>query len=68
MAYKYTADDARREVRNALAEGYGFDFIRIFLNDLARSKDITWEENGEIMSELIAGKFGDVECSFGTIG
>ncbi len=65
--WTYTADDARREVEQALSEGYGFNFIRIFLNDLARSKDITWEENGQIMAELISGKFGDVECSFGTM-
>ena len=62
----YTAKDARREVRECLQEGYGFDYIRIFLNDLARGKDITWKENGEIMAELIDGKFGNVECSFGT--
>lgn len=63
----YTANDARREVEQALSEGYGFNFIRIFLNDLSRSKDITWEENGQIMSELINGKFGDVECSIWTL-
>lgn len=66
MAYKYTVEDARKDVRQALDEGYGFDYIRIFLNDLSRSKDITWEENGQIMKELIEGKFGKVECSFGT--
>ena len=63
----YTAQDARREVKQAIEEGYGFDFIRIFLNDLSRSHDITWQENGEIMAELIDGKFGNIECSFGTL-
>ena len=63
----YTAQDARREVKECIEEGYGFDFIRIFLNDLSRSKDITWQENQEIIFDLINGKFGDVECSFGTL-
>ena len=62
----YTADDARREVKECLEEGYGFNFIRIFLNDLTRSKDITSEENKQIMHDLIDGKFGDVECSYST--
>lgn len=62
----YTYDDARREVKECLEEGYGFNFIRIFLNDLTRSKDITSEENEQIMHDLIDGKFGDVECSYST--
>jgi hypothetical protein len=64
---KYTVEDARREVKECVAEGYGFDYIRIFLNDLVRGKDITREECGEIMRELISGNWGEVECSFGTI-
>lgn len=40
----YTADDARREVKECLQEGYGFDYIRIFLNDLKRGGDITKDE------------------------
>ncbi len=63
----YTAQDARREVRECLEEGYGFDYIRIFLNDLARGKDITWQENLEILQELADGKFGYVDCSYGTL-
>ena len=59
----YTAEDARREVRVCIEEGYGFDYIRIFLNDLARSKDITWDENLEILSELM----DKMDCSFGTL-
>lgn len=62
----YTAKDARREVRECLEEGYGFDYIRIFLNDLVRGKDITSDDRREIMAELIEGKFGRVDCSFGT--
>lgn len=61
----YTVDDARRECKELFEEGYGFDAVRIFLNDLARGKDITWEENQEIMAEIITGKFG--RCAgFGT--
>lgn len=63
----YTKEDARREVRECLEEGYGFDYIRIFLNDLARAKDITWQDNKEIMIDLVNGKFGEVDCSFGTL-
>ena len=62
----YTASDARREVRECFEEGYGFDYVRIFLHDLARGKDITWTETGEIMAEIAEGKFGSVDCSIGT--
>lgn len=62
----YTAQDARREVRECIEEGYGFDFIRIFLNDLKRGGDITKEEWNEIFQELIDGKFGQISCSWGT--
>ena len=50
----YTAEDARRECMELLREGYGFMSIRIFLNDLARSRDITWAENKQIMLELMS--------------
>lgn len=66
MKSMYTIADARREVKEALEEGYGFNYIRIFLNDLSRSKDITWDENLEITMDLINGKFGDVDCSYST--
>ena len=62
----YTADDARREVRELIDEGYGFDYIRIFLNDLTRGRDITREDNVAIMREMVEGKFGRLDCSFGT--
>ena len=62
----YTVDDARRECRELFEEGYGFDSVRIFLNDLSRGKDISWEDNRQIMREIIEGKFGKVGCSFGT--
>ena len=68
MTRTYTAQDARREVRECIEAGYGFNYIRIFLNDLVRGKDITRDECGEIMSELINGQFGDIECSYGTLG
>lgn len=63
----YTAKDARREVRECIEEGYGFDYIRIFLNDLVRGRDITQDDRREIMAELIGGEFGRVDCSFGTL-
>lgn len=62
----YTVNDARRECKELFDEGYGFGTVRIFLNDLARAKDITWDENKQIMREIIEGKFGDNECSFNT--
>ena len=62
----YTVQDARREIRECIEEGYGFDFIRIFLNDLARSKDITWTEATTIMRELVKGELGEIDCSLKT--
>ena len=63
----YTAEDARREVRECVEEGYSFDYIRIFLNDLARGRDISREDAREIMNDLISGKLGDVEITLGTL-
>lgn len=59
----YTVQDAKRECKELLQEGYGFSAIRIFLNDLARSKDITWEENKQIMLELMKN---GIDCSIRT--
>lgn len=59
----YTAQDAKRECKELLNEGYGFSGVRIFLNDLARSKDITWEENLQIMVELLSE---GIDCSIAT--
>lgn len=53
----YTANDARREVKELLEEGYGYNACRIFLNDLARSKDITWDDVTRILLEMINGDF-----------
>ena len=58
----YTAADARREAKELLEEGYNFSEIRIFLNDLARAKDITWKEVTEIETELI----DQMPCSIAT--
>ena len=63
----YTAQDARREVRECIEEGYGFDYIRIFLHDLKRGGDITRDEWNEIFFELVDGKLGDINCSYGTL-
>lgn len=55
----YTAEDARRECKEMFEEGYGFNAVRIFLNDLTRGKDITREESREIMNEILDGKLGE---------
>ena len=62
----YSKDDARREVKELFEEGYGFDYVRIFLNDLARGKDITWADVREIMNDIICGELGTF-TGFGTI-
>ena len=63
MSYKYTIEDARREMRELKAEGYGFNGTRIFINDLYRGKDITKEEWQTLGRELLE-MFDD--CSFST--
>lgn len=59
----FTVDMARQGCKELLEEGYGFSGVRIYLNDLARSKDITWEENKQIMFELLDS---GVDCSIAT--
>ena len=54
---KYTINDARREVRELIQEGYGFDAVRIFINDLVRGKDITNEDRKVLMRELMEDGF-----------
>ena len=61
----YSKEDARRECRELFEEGYGFDSVRIFLNDLARGRDITWDDVREIMADIISGKLGTF-TGFGT--
>ena len=60
---KYTINDARREVRELIQEGYGFDAVRIFINDLVRGKDITNEDRKVLMRELMEDGF-----SWGVMG
>ena len=62
----YTINDARRECRELFEEGYGFNAVRIFLNDLSRSNDISWEENKQIMHEIATGNFGNMDCGIST--
>lgn len=59
----YTLDDAKRECREMEKEGYGFGAIRVFLNDLARSGDITWKDVTQIQSELYDE---GMDCSIST--
>lgn len=49
----YTINEARREMKELFEEGYGWNAVRIFLNDLKRGKDITKEEHEQLMKELI---------------
>lgn len=49
----YTIEDARREMKELKEEGYGYNPIRIFLNDLYRGKDITKEEWYALGNELM---------------
>ena len=60
---KYTINDARREVRELIQDGYGFDAVRIFINDLVRGKDITNEDRKVLMRELMEDGF-----SWGVMG
>ena len=62
----YTINDARRECLELFNEGYGYSAVRIFLNDLARGKDISWEDNKLINREILEGKFGNVDVSIST--
>lgn len=49
----YTKTDARREVDEMLRDNESLQYIKIFLNDLSRSKDITWDDNKELMFHAI---------------
>lgn len=62
----YTAKDARRECKELFDEGYGFDSVRIFLHDLARSNDISWDDSGQILREILNGEFGEINSGWGT--
>ena len=63
----YTLNDARRECKELFDEGYGFGAVRIFIHDLARGKDITWDEAKQLFIEIMDGKFGNVDIGIPTI-
>ena len=48
----YTFENARNEAVELFNEGYSLFEIRVFLNDLSRSKDISWEDNQKIFIEI----------------
>lgn len=48
----YTFENARNEAIELFNEGYSLFEIRVFLNDLSRSKDISWEDNQKIFIEI----------------
>ena len=52
IKHAYTIEDARREIRESISEGYGFSYIWIFLNDLRRGGDITADEQRTLLHEL----------------
>lgn len=58
----YTINDARREIKECFEEGYSFDYVRIFINDLRRGGDITKEESKQLFKELLEKN----DYSFGT--
>ena len=60
----YTIEDARREINEMIADGESWDYIRIFLNDLARAGDITWDEAKTLSYEIIDSGFN---CEYGTL-
>ena len=47
-----------------LEEGESFHYIHVFLNDLARGKDIEWSDVLDILKEILQGKHGKIDCSF----
>lgn len=59
----YTINDARREIREMQDEGYSFDAMRIFINDLRRGRDITEAEARQLMTDLMQRP----AASFGTL-
>lgn len=61
----YTINDARREMNELFDEGWGFGAVRVFLNDLSRSGDITWDENKQLCREIIE-RTGGKGCSIPT--
>lgn len=60
---KYTIEDARREVQEMIADGESWGYIRIFLNDLARGGDITWQDREQLANEIIDSGY---DCSYKT--
>lgn len=54
----YTIKDAKREIDEMIADGDGMLYIRIFINDLIRGKDISHEE-GKTLYHYVAEKISD---------
>ena len=51
----YGEKEARRDAFELKEEGYSNVAIVSFLHDLARSRDITWEECARIRAEVTTG-------------
>lgn len=63
IKHAYNIEDARREVKELIQEGEDFHTIHVFLNDLARGEDITWNDVLVILKEILEGKHGQIDCS-----
>ena len=44
----YTYEDAKREVTEMLEDGESMSCIVIFIHDLCRGRDITWQEGSDL--------------------
>ena len=53
---KITEAMVRQTVRDCFKEGYGNMYVTIYLNDLARSKDLTREQVKGIWADVASGK------------
>ena len=46
-------EDVRRAVRELIEEGYGDGYVRSFLNDMERDREIDYDDSREIAAEYI---------------
>ena len=58
-----TKKEALQGAKELLNEEYGFSAVRIYLNDLVRSKEITWQDVTDIELQLYDEGF---DCSIKT--
>lgn len=51
-----TIETAKTGINELFDEGYGYGAVEIYINDLRRSGDITWEESSELKHWIIEGR------------